>query len=135
MDASTILAIAAVAGLALNVILFVKSGAWGLADRLSEIKDEIMAAFATHKTDVEREFKRLEAKIEAAEHGFGETARATQTNIHEIEKWARDEFVRKGSFENVMSRIETSQATRDDRLEKRLDRLDAKLDELQARKH
>lgn len=62
----------------------------------------------------------------------GETINAMQQKIHEFEKWARDEFVRKQSFEAMMARTEKAQELRDDRLDKRLERIEKKIDEASA---
>jgi predicted PurR-regulated permease PerM len=46
--------------------------------------------------------------------------------VYQIEIWARDEFVRKGSFEIVINRMEKS-------IEKIGDKIDAKFDDLTKR--
>lgn len=63
---------------------------------------------------------------------FGETVTAMQQKIHEFETWARDEFVRKQSFEAMMARTEKAQELRDERLDKRLERIENKIDEASA---
>jgi hypothetical protein len=47
-----------------------------------------------------------EAEQEKMGREFGEIAAAIRQKIHEVETWARDEFVRKGSFEHGMGRVE-----------------------------
>lgn len=63
---------------------------------------------------------------------FGETVSAMQHKIHDMETWSRDEFVRKKSFEEFLSRMEKAQEQRDERLDKRLERMENKLDEAAA---
>src|SRR6266702_702768 len=45
---------------------------------------------------------------EALMRHAGELGNALRTKIHEFETWSRDEFVRKGSFEMVVGRLEKS---------------------------
>lgn len=65
-------------------------------------------------------------RAEAIRHETGEMGSALRQKIHEIEVWSRDSFVRKDSFEQVISRIEKS-------LEKMTDKLEDKLDKAIAR--
>lgn len=113
MDMSTavIVALVAVATLLLNVVIAVKGGAWGLSDRLAAMESRLANTMAAHRTEIDSAFETMRRET-------GETAAALRTKIHEIETWARDEFVRKNSFENALSRIEKS-----------VDRLSEKLDE------
>jgi hypothetical protein len=139
MEASTIAAIVAVAALLLNIVLSVRGGAWGMSDRLSTMESRIMAAVADHKSaldaTVETLRKECDEKVKQSEHRFGETIAAMQAKIHTFETWTRDTFVRRGSFSEVVTRMEASIAERDGRFDKRFDRLEEKFDELLARKN
>ncbi|UPT85173.1 hypothetical protein HAP41_0000033330 [Bradyrhizobium barranii subsp. apii] len=59
---------------------------------------------------------------------FEEKFRSLSDKVYQVEIWARDEFVRKGSFELVIGRMEKS-------IEKIGDKIDAKFDELTKRIH
>lgn len=54
---------------------------------------------------------------------FGETAAALRQKIHEIETWNRDTFVRKESFDLVISRMETAMNKAMDKIESRIEAL------------
>lgn len=56
-------------------------------------------------------------------HEFGETASAMRQKMHDMETWNRDNFVRKESFELVVSRIEKSMEKLGDRFEEKLDKI------------
>lgn len=76
--------------------------------------------------------------VETVDHvrrEFGQTVEAIRSKVHGFETWSRDEFMRKQSFNDAVSRIETGQAKRDEQLEKRLDRLEGKLDRAMQSKH
>ena len=139
MEPSTVAAIVAVAALLINVLLSVKGGAWGLADRLSAMEQRIMAAVVEHKDSLDQTVEQMrqecDEKVDKAERRFGETINAMQNKIHEFEKWTRDTFVRRESFGEALNRFELGVTERDQRLDKRFDRLEAKLDELSARKN
>lgn len=77
---------------------------------------------------IEYKFKTAE-DIESTARQVGETVAALRTKIHEFETWSRDEFVRKQSFETIMSRNEKLQEQRDERMDKRFDRIEKKLDD------
>lgn len=66
------------------------------------------------------------ASVERAEtlrHDVGEMGSALRTKIHEVETWNRDNFVRKESFDLVVSRIEKSMEKLGDRVEEKLEKL------------
>lgn len=65
-------------------------------------------------------------KIAALQKQHHEETKALSDKVYQIEIWARDEFVRKGSFELVVARMEKS-------MEKIGDKIDAKFAELTQR--
>lgn len=64
---------------------------------------------------------------------FGQTVEAIRVKVHGFETWARDEFMRKQSFESVISRLESAQNRRDEALDRRLARIEEKIDDAAKR--
>ncbi len=85
--------------LLLHFVIVLRSGAWGMSDRLGEMEKRLLQVIAEHNRDGD-------AKIDRAENNFGESLNAIRTHVHKIETWARDEFVRRSSFETALDRIE-----------------------------
>ncbi|MGY3588096.1 hypothetical protein [Bradyrhizobium sp. USDA 4350] len=65
-------------------------------------------------------------KIAALQKDHAEKEKTLSDKVYQIEIWARDEFVRKGSFEIVIARMEKS-------MEKIGDKIDAKFADLTQR--
>lgn len=82
--------------------------------------------------NLQREISQLaqtsQERTEMLRRDMGETGAALRTKIHETEMFARDTFVRKESFEMVVSRIEKLIEKMGDKQESRTDRLEGKLD-------
>lgn len=78
------------------------------------------------RDDLQHEIARLEK--EARERGdtyrseFGETCAAIRQKIHDVEVFARDNFVSKDSFESVVGRIERSFEKMTERLEGKIEK-------------
>ncbi len=66
----------------------------------------------------------IEERQDRMSREFGETVQAIRQKVHEVETWARDEFMRKEDFEMVREDI----VRLADKLEARLVRMEAKLD-------
>lgn len=113
----TIVEIGVLASLALNVSIAIVGATWGIA----KIKDAVRAEVASHK-------EKIDLELDALGRSFGETAAAIRQKVHDIETWSRDEFVRKGSFENVMTRMEKTGGAQFDKIEARLERMEGKID-------
>jgi hypothetical protein len=79
--------------------------------RLSQTEIALREAINTSRGDIEDKQDRMARE-------FGET-----------ETWARDEFVRKGSFDNAMGRVEKMLGDQFDRIEIRMDRMEKKIDD------
>lgn len=103
--------------LALNLGIAIVGATWGIA----KIKDTVRDAMDFHKKEFDNE-------IDAIGRSFGETVSAMRQKIHEIETWARDEFVRKGSFEAAINRMESTVSDQFKKLESRLERMETKID-------
>lgn len=90
--------------------------------RLSQTEIALRDAINTSRGDIEDKQDRMARE-------FGETVTAIRQKAHEIETWARDEFVRKGSFDNAMGRVEKMLGDQFDRIEIRMDRMEKKIDD------
>lgn len=135
MDPSWVIAGCAIATCVLTVVL-----QWvRYENRLTKVNAEAenalhVAAEAEQEASAIAE-KIIELRQDSAEardrlrREFGETVSAMQHKIHDLETWSRDEFVRKKSFEEFLTRMEKAQEQRDERLDKRLERMENKLDE------
>lgn len=124
----------AACGLGLNIILAVRSGQWGLSDRLSSMEGKIMAAVKEHRDAVDMAVDKSRAELteqtDKIKREFGETIKAMQSQISDFEKWTRDTFVRRDSFLKVTDEVKAALANRDDSTDKRFDRLEDKIDKL-----
>lgn len=105
------------ASLALNVAIAIVGATWGIA----RIKDAVRDAIDAHKEKYDQE-------LDSLGRSFGETAAALRQKVHEVETWARDEFVRKGSFEGAVNRLERTVGDQFTKLEARLERMESKID-------
>lgn len=92
-----------------------------LRQAITQSKDEVEEQIARSRADIE-------AKQERMSREFGETVKALKEKVHEIETWARDEFVRKGSFEHSIGRFERTVSDQFTKIDQRLERMEAKID-------
>jgi hypothetical protein len=116
MDNSTIMIIIAGSTLALSVAILIFNGGWGLSRKLGSMESRLAQTIA----EASRE---LEDRQDNATSMFGETASALREQMRlneketigelhqlsermsDVEKWARDEFVRKESFREIVADI------------------------------
>lgn len=117
MDWGTIGVWAAVIGVALSFLRDLINGSWRLSNRFIEMEARIMKVIGQDKDSQAAVLGRIEAEFENKSRGLEIENRDLRNELHRIETWARDEFVRKSSFEFALGRIE-----------KVLEKLDAKLD-------
>jgi signal transduction protein with GAF and PtsI domain len=89
---------------------------------LSQTEISLREAINASRDDIEDKQDRMTRE-------FGETVTAIRQKVHEIETWARDEFVRKGSFDIAMGRVEKMLGDQFDRIEIRMDRMEKKIDD------
>ena len=125
-DAVTWGAIAAAIGLLLTII-----GFWTrYSDRITKAEAAAAAAVipAASAAAAAAEVKR-EAR-EAAEE-----ARTLAAKLYQVEIWARDEFVRKTSFENVIRRLEAGFGELKSAIGGRLDRMTDRIETIKAGAH
>lgn len=101
---------------------------------LRGIEIEIRADMEAQNDNLQRDIGKMGGEItkleksgmeraETLRHEFGETGNALRTRMHEMETWNRDTFVRKESFEMVISRIEKTFEKSVEKLEKSIEKL------------
>ena len=100
--------IIAAAGLSVVII----SAACGLVWRVSRVELAIRTETNAELTELRKENSALQAKI------------------YQVEIWARDEFVRKGSFELVVAQIETSMRDLGLKIESAVEKMTAKIEKI-----
>lgn len=93
----------------------------GITWRLSQVRAELKDAITHARDEIEERQDRLMRDT-------GESIAAIRQKVHEVETWARDEFVRKGSFEHVLSRSERNLNDQFAKIDARLERMEAKID-------
>jgi hypothetical protein len=104
--------IIAAAGLALVIL----SSAVGVVFKLSRIELSIRA-------DHGREISDLRS-------AYGKDIAELQAKVYKMEIWARDEFVRKASFESVVARLEKSMEMLGTKIETAVDKMAARVENM-----
>jgi hypothetical protein len=123
----------------IGLFVTIALGGGGVVWRLTRVEINIRASITAETKALEDKIGVLAEKLATAEkqtvidldvarRDFGETVSAIRSKVHEVETWARDEFVRKNSFENVIGRMEKSIESMSDKIDKRLERLTEKID-------
>lgn len=87
-------------------------------DDMTEIVRGLLADIKEGKEKHENFRSEADQRDELIRKEIGEVGSALRTKIHEIETWARDEFVRKESLSPIIGRIERSIEKMDDKMEK-----------------
>lgn len=72
----------------------------------------------------------LRAEFTTALLAANDKAHAAVEKIYQVEIWARDEFVRKGSFDIVVSRMERGMENLGQRIEGRLDKITDRIEKI-----
>lgn len=87
-------------------------------------------AMAVLRTEIVHQQREYASALETARHEFGESCNAIRQKVHDFEKWSRDEFVRKASFEVVISRMEKGLETLGTKIETRLDKMAERIEKI-----
>jgi hypothetical protein len=94
-------------GLVLNLVIALRAGQWGLPDRLAKMEAKIMAAVAGNKSALDEEIDKIVSKLDdrdgSIRREFGETVRAMQQKISDVEKYVRDTYLPKNDFTLAIS--------------------------------
>lgn len=116
----------ALATFGLAILAYAVKLTWQVSRIEQEQRDYVDAQVENLQRDISEAKASSLDRAETIRHETGEMGSALRQKIHEIEVWSRDSFVRKESFELVISRIEKS-------IEKMTDKLEDKLDKAVAR--
>ena len=103
-------AISAILVVCLTILRDVFNGSWSLSRKLAEMETRLLTELQKHKDGSVEAIAKMESDCESR-------SRELRDRLHQIETWARDEFVRKTSFDTALQKIE-----------KWLERMDQKLD-------
>jgi Sec-independent protein translocase protein TatA len=107
-----------VAGFLLTAIVTIVTGTWRLSAAVLDLKIAIEKA----KDEIEQRQDRQMREV-------GETVSAIRQKIHDVETWSRDTFVRRDSFQSMISEVRAALVELGIRLEKRLERMEEKIDD------
>lgn len=66
---------------------------------------------------------------------FGAEIASLKEKVYKVEIWARDEFVRKSSFEMAVGRLESGMSTLGSKFETAVDKMMARIDSFGHREH
>jgi len=120
----------ALAGLFLTIAMGGGGVVWKITRMGNEIRDHIdteTRILNSKLADIQRQ--QLE-EVAGLRREAGESIAAIRTKVHEIETWARDEFVRKGSFETVVARMEKGIEGLGEKSERRLDKMAERIEKI-----
>lgn len=114
---------------------------WRISQVATDLQKALAAAdsslrdlIAQERAEVDRKIsaarKECDTTAESARREIGETMRAMQSKIHEFEKWARDNFIRRDSFILVTRELKDGMQAQASTSDRRLNAIDSKLDRL-----
>lgn len=123
---------------AIGLAIVTLSSVGGLVWKLSRIELALRSEFAKAVSDFKDEHGRELAEVKAAnvkEIGdikatHAEQFAAIHAKVYQVEIWARDEFVRKGSFEGVIARVERGFSDMKSEIAGRLDKMTERIEHL-----
>ncbi len=101
---------------AAGLVVLVLSSVGGLVWKLSRIEIALRAEYTAEVADVRAEYVRELASLSA--------------KLYQVEIWSRDEFVRKGSFEAVIARMEKGFGDLRSEITQRLDKMTDRIEHL-----
>lgn len=120
-------------GFVVQAFVLAIGGTW----KLAQMEHRLTGAMTKHRREID------EAAYAAKQEAFdladrvrretGESIASIQTRMSQLEIWNRDNFVRRDSFQMVMSEAKQAWDAQSRMIDRRLDRIDEKLDELRDR--
>lgn len=121
-------------GSTVKTVLFVTKMKEDLLAALTSQVDALVAKLAAqdlaHHARVAQMERDHHEELAALRREFGTVGEAIRQKVNQFEIWSRDEFVRKGSFEIVIARMEKSNETLGDKIEKRLDKMAERIEKI-----
>jgi hypothetical protein len=110
-----------------GLAIVILSSVAGLVWKLSRIELALRSEFARTVSDIQDEHTREIAQIRTS---HAKEVADLNAKVYQVEIWSRDEFVRKGSFELVVGRMERGLADLRGEITGRLDKMNDKIDHL-----
>lgn len=125
----------------LGLFLTVAGGGAGVVWKLTRVEGGIRDKIAAETESLNEKLGKVHERLAGVERQqleelavlrreAGESIAAIRTKVHEIETWARDEFVRKGSFETVVARMEKGIENLGEKIERRLDKMAERIEKI-----
>ena len=128
MEAINWTVVIAAASLEIVLITTAVGVVWKLSRSEIALRTENDAKIAAVQAEADR-------KVTAALSEATKTIATLAEKLYEVEIWSRDEFVRKGSFELVVARLERSMEAIGAKVEAAVDKMASKFDSLQQKSH
>ena len=112
---------------AIGLAFVTLSSVGGLVWKLSRIELALRSEFAKAVADFKGEHDREVSDIRAQ---HARELSALNSKVYQVEIWARDEFVRRGSFEQVIARVERGFSDMKSEIAGRLDKMTERIEHL-----
>jgi hypothetical protein len=105
---------------AASLELVILSSAIGIVYRITRVEVQLRAEYTREIALIRAETTKEVAGILAASTA---ATSALSAKLYQVEIWARDEFVRKGSFETVVTRLERTMEMMGTKIETAVDKM------------
>jgi hypothetical protein len=114
-----------IAAISLEVVIL--TSAVGIVWKLSRIELALRSDFTEKHTLLAAHFADKHSSISA---DFTEKHALLAAKVYQIEIWARDEFVRKGSFDTVVARLEKTMELMATKIETAVDKMASRIENI-----
>lgn len=114
----------ALASFVMNLLIAVIGATWGIAKIRAAVTEEMTKHKEAADAKIAAVETRLSAKVETALHDTGEALAEIRTKINEVELWARDNFVRRESFTQIINEWRDGFRDLGTRVDRRLERIE-----------
>lgn len=121
VDTPTIIALAAICGLFLNVGVQIYSGGWNLAGKLADMEKRLSQSIVEAKEEIE-------SRQESSTKHFGETIAALRQKINDVELYGANHYLRREDMQSVKQELGTDLRDLGKELKAWLARLEQKID-------
>lgn len=101
---------------------------WKLTRTEVSLRSEFTKEVASIRAEAAKEIADINAKA-------AREVAALQAKVYQVEIWSRDEFVRKGSFETVVARLEKTMELMGTKVENAVDKMATRIENLSHQQH
>lgn len=115
--------IPAVGQFLLTLFIAAIGGTWALGKMSQDLNEKI------DETKLEAE-RKVNFRAEGVSREVGETVRAIQQKVVDMELWNRDNFVNKRTFDAITAKTEQTLLRLEDKIDRRFDQIDRKLEKM-----